>query len=675
MLRNMEPVRRDSSTSSSDFTHSTLDRRGSTYSSRYTQYHTLALSVYAAMSSYKEIIDSYYTKLVSNSQHRPMSYWVLTEDESDLARTPLLESDISSNAARIKQKISLLEHETTEREKRIKEWHKLLSATFQSKLAHSDDESNGSTGSTSPPPSYDIEAGLVKVHEYPANGQNIQSRSKAFHLSRFCVAFLVTVVIIAVLLGVLGVILFYFGGWNANLSGQTGMNTTNVHSSTTRPSYKVETLFTNPALVVTYRHRPTISTMHPATVKSPATAQASTTLLSTNRPTASSDPAITATELPLPSISNDIRNGNIDERQLPRNTSLTSQVPIDPQTGASDELSVGNNVTTTASFASQNGSGQLPEQVWTSTSHASTTTSSTITAMPTINVAETLARSLAETGYQDHKTTRHTTTAEPASPTTVKTLTTPSATSKITLSVVNTAPKDLLTELEIEGDGSPETTSFQPSSISQAFTDGAKPVDTTLSTLVTSEDSSSDNITDAKTMTLIVTTPNLTTSTTMEQISNNATVDNSTLGHSTTTAAPTLQQDATLGTHSEEIVTTSSEKVDVGDAAIRNSSQADNEELRVDFTASNQHDVETDNSTVVVTVTMSLDVVTEVGHSETSGIQNVSTTTTQTKNIQQENLIVTTATDLGSSETAQVHNDILLDSVVVDEASTNQTLT
>ena len=357
MLRSMEPLRRES-TVSADYSVSTIERRSSTFTSRYKQYHTLALSVYAAMSVYKEIIDVYYTKLVSNSQHRPMSYWVLTEDENDTARTPLLDSDITSNAAKIKQKISLLEHETTEREKRIKEWHKLLSTTFQSKLTASDDECSGSSGSSqSPPPSYDIEAGLVKVHDYPSK---CQDRSKCFSPGRFCVAFLVTILLVSILLGGVTVVLYYFGGLdklisptsnfigNANLPETTPttiVRSTATFSNSRAASTSPETIKPKVADITTTPMRPpptttsTISKSREITTKSQANQnrinplRTSTGIANGNiiKQTNDTTQALTTIKYHIPSSINSSHtdNDNHEERQL-QSTRATQNITLPP---------------------------------------------------------------------------------------------------------------------------------------------------------------------------------------------------------------------------------------------------------------------------------------------------------------------------------------------------------
>lgn len=210
-MRHMEPRPRSASIPCVEYSQATLDRRGSYYAMKYSQYHALALMVYASMSSYKEAIDSYYAKLMSKSQHRPMSYWVLAEDEDVSAHAPLLDTDIMTNVSKMKQRLSVQEQGITEREKRIKEWHKLLSATFQSRQ-ESDDECS----SSSSPPSYDIEAGLVKVHDYKVADDGSMSGEQAAAISKFrcSVACITTIIVVLVLLAGLGVVVFYFGGFN-----------------------------------------------------------------------------------------------------------------------------------------------------------------------------------------------------------------------------------------------------------------------------------------------------------------------------------------------------------------------------------------------------------------------------------------------------------------------------
>ena len=316
----MEPLRRES-TVSADYSVSTIERRSSTFTSRYKQYHTLALSVYAAMSAYKEIIDVYYTKLVSNSQHRPMSYWVLTEDENDTARTPLLDSDITSNAAKIKQKISLLEHETTEREKRIKEWHKLLSTTFQSKLSASDDECSGSSGSSqSPPPSYDIEAGLVKVHDYPSKSQD---RSKCFSPGRFCVAFLVTILLVSILLGGVTVVLYYFGGLDKLISPSSNfIGNANLPETTPTTIVRSTATFSNSRAASTSPEtiKPKVADITTTPMRSPAT---TTSIISKSRESTTKSQANQNRINPL-RTSTGITNGNIIKQTNDTTQALTT---------------------------------------------------------------------------------------------------------------------------------------------------------------------------------------------------------------------------------------------------------------------------------------------------------------------------------------------------------------
>ena len=234
----MEP--RSESTTSMECSQSTIERRGSYYNTKYTQYQTLALTIHSTLVSYKDIIDAHYTKLVSDSQHRPMSYWVLAEDDTDPAQTPLLDADLASSVIKIKQRLSVQEHEITEREKRIREWHKLVSASFQSKHESDDDCSSNSS-----PPSYDIEAGLVKVHEYPeSNSLNKRvEKKKALSPHKLGIALLIIILVIGIVLAAVTVVLIYFGDFNeangaGNSTGHHIVTNESTHSSTTLTSIR-----------------------------------------------------------------------------------------------------------------------------------------------------------------------------------------------------------------------------------------------------------------------------------------------------------------------------------------------------------------------------------------------------------------------------------------------------
>lgn len=224
---------------SMECSQSTIERRGSYYNTRYTQYQELAASVYTAMSVYKDIIDTYYTKLVSSSQHRPMSYWVLAEDDNDPAQLPLIDTDLLGSVVRMRQKLSTQEREISEREKRIREWHKLLSTTFQSKHEVDDDCSSNSS-----PPSYDIEAGLVKVHEYKTANNRLDHNGnrRAISIPRLGLAFLVTIFLVILLLSGVGVAMYFFGGFSEQDMTQR-TNLTSSLDSTTIPT-TVDILYT-----------------------------------------------------------------------------------------------------------------------------------------------------------------------------------------------------------------------------------------------------------------------------------------------------------------------------------------------------------------------------------------------------------------------------------------------
>ncbi|XP_067937997.1 uncharacterized protein [Watersipora subatra] len=214
MLKSLEP--KTDKRTSMECSQSTIERRGSYYNTKYTQYQTLAVTVNSSLAGYKETIDAYYTRLVSSSEHQPMSYWVVAEDEEDPADAPLVR-DLTNTVLKTKQKLSVQEREIIEREKRIREWHKLLSTTFHSKHEPDDDSSSNSS-----PLSYDIEAGLVKVHEYTTESNHrSEKKKKSVFAHRLGCSLALALVVVLILLGIIAVVLFYYGGFRTTLAQNT----------------------------------------------------------------------------------------------------------------------------------------------------------------------------------------------------------------------------------------------------------------------------------------------------------------------------------------------------------------------------------------------------------------------------------------------------------------------
>ncbi|KAF6029134.1 hypothetical protein EB796_012560 [Bugula neritina] len=217
LLKGIEP--RTDFIANTEGSQSTLERNENTKNS--SQYQTLAISTYTTLTTYKDVIDNYYSKLVSSSQHRPTSYWVVAEDEADLTHIHLLEEEVSKNAAKIKQRLSIQEHEITEREKRIREWHKLLSSTFQSKVQPDDECSSSSS-----PASYDIEAGLVKVRDYDITSCDDTTKlSHSLSIRKCGIACIVTIVSVVIVLGIVGALLYFYGGFKTYSNGIQGIVT------------------------------------------------------------------------------------------------------------------------------------------------------------------------------------------------------------------------------------------------------------------------------------------------------------------------------------------------------------------------------------------------------------------------------------------------------------------
>lgn len=279
-----------------------MERRSSYHTTRCSQYLTLALSVHATLASYKETIDCYYTKLVPNSQQRPTSYWVQAEDDDPMVGNPLLDTVL--DATKIKHKLSVQEHEITEREKRIREWHKLLSATFQSKLDSDDEESSSSVSR----PSYDIEAGLVKVHDYNSSSNNKQSK-KPFSILWCCLALILVVLLVMALLAAVAVPLFFYAGFDQPL-----------------PHHRNASLLNHSINALTYPPYPSYSVIKLST---PVTTE---TITPTDMPTTETEYIITNTPTTTETITNTDMPTTETEYVITTNTPTTQSILTPPTT-------------------------------------------------------------------------------------------------------------------------------------------------------------------------------------------------------------------------------------------------------------------------------------------------------------------------------------------------------
>ena len=261
MLRSIEP-RCDSadfqgtlgsigSRRGAQFSQGTLSSRGSRRSAHYSQYHTLAVMTYAALTEYKEIIDKYYTRLVSNSQHRPMGYWAPhKEEDAEAAAAPLLDADITTNAAIVKRKLSEQETEITDRVKRIYEWHRLLSHTFRG--SHHSDDGYNSAGSSADPKDLDLEL-AIDEKPYRKTTEAFKFRTPSRSRKRFLLACILTICLGIILVTALAMTLYFLTASETrdqkSLSQSTSTESTEAaytyHINTPDVDPQTSTTFTN----------------------------------------------------------------------------------------------------------------------------------------------------------------------------------------------------------------------------------------------------------------------------------------------------------------------------------------------------------------------------------------------------------------------------------------------
>ena len=261
MLRSIEP-RCDSadfqgtlgsigSKRGAQFSQGTLSSRGSRRSAHYSQYHTLAVMTYAALTEYKEIIDKYYTRLVSNSQHRPMGYWAPhKEEDAEAAAAPLLDADITTNAAIVKRKLSEQETEITDRVKRIYEWHRLLSHTFRG--SHHSDDGYNSAGSSADPKDLDLEL-AIDEKPYRKTTEAFKFRTPSRSRKRFLLACILTICLGIILVTALAMTLYFLTASETrdqkSLSQSTSTESTEAaytyHINTPDVDPQTSTTFTN----------------------------------------------------------------------------------------------------------------------------------------------------------------------------------------------------------------------------------------------------------------------------------------------------------------------------------------------------------------------------------------------------------------------------------------------
>lgn len=120
------------------------------------QHFSLSLLFYTTNQAYKELLDKYNALLESRSECK-LNDVVSHEEEmsGDSVRTPLFPRG-AIDAAKLKLKHISLESEIKNRENQIREWHRSLSSTFQSRYASLSPPSSANSEK-----SFDIEVGLV----------------------------------------------------------------------------------------------------------------------------------------------------------------------------------------------------------------------------------------------------------------------------------------------------------------------------------------------------------------------------------------------------------------------------------------------------------------------------------------------------------------------------------
>lgn len=190
--------------------------------------------LYAAVSSYKEILDSYIAKLEGSGDLESQEHWPShsTDDVDEMdepVSPPLLHADIINSAVKVKQRMVRREQELVMREQKIRSWHRCLSHTMEQQSISSEDDSPDSWSHISSPVC-DMETSLFSsylsaspyYHKHPE--QDRRRHKTPFSLRHCLTAAVIVIISASALLTTVSLSLYYSGHFSHGKQYTAGKN-------------------------------------------------------------------------------------------------------------------------------------------------------------------------------------------------------------------------------------------------------------------------------------------------------------------------------------------------------------------------------------------------------------------------------------------------------------------